>query len=230
MRSEEQLHSNIRNFFTDENHKRSVVKGSFLFREGSTANEVYFLQQGRMQISKVIPDGREISLRMTSEGDVIGDFTLFCGTSTHSMNCKALENCTVYSLPKSIFEQKLARNPELTIEWLKWVQLQNRRNETKFRDLILHGKKGALYSTIIRLANSYGKATPDGIVIDLPLTNQELANFCGTSREVVNRLLNELKKEGVLSLEKGYVTLHRLQFLKDSIECEDCPIEVCQIH
>ena len=51
-----------------------------------------------------------------------------------------------------------------------------RKQHSKFRDLLLYGKKGALYSTLIRLANSYGKETDGGILISVPLTNQELAN------------------------------------------------------
>ena len=74
--------------------------------------------------------------------------------------------------------------------------MHNLKNETRFRDLLLHGKKGALLSTLIRLTNTYGVKQKDGsILIDCALTNQELANFCATSREVVNRILNDLKKK-----------------------------------
>ena len=48
---------------------------------------------------------------------------------------------------------------KLALEFMKWVSIQNRKTQTKFRDLVLHGKKGALYSTLIRLTNSYGKQT-----------------------------------------------------------------------
>ena len=78
---------------------------------------------------------------------------------------------------------------------MKWISEHLRRMQTKFRDLVLHGKKGALYSTLIRMTNSYGVLKENGILIDLPLTNQELANFCATSRESVNRMLNELKSK-----------------------------------
>jgi CRP/FNR family transcriptional regulator len=95
--------------------------------------------------------------------------------------------------------------------------------------LVLHGKKGALYSTLIRITNSYGVKTEKGILIDLPLTNQELANFCGTSREVVNRLLGDLRKLGIISIDKGSITIHDLDHLKNEIDCEECPTEICKI-
>ena len=66
---------------------------------------------------------------------------------------------------------------------MKIIQTHNMKNETRFRDLLLHGKKGALYSTLIRLTNTYGiKQTDGSVVIDYALTNQELANFCATSQ------------------------------------------------
>ena len=71
---------------------------------------------------------------------------------------------------------------------MKRMGVHHQKTQSKFRDLILHGKKGALYSTLIRMTNSYGVHQGDGILIDLSLTNQELANFCGMSREVVNRM------------------------------------------
>ncbi|WP_162882473.1 helix-turn-helix domain-containing protein, partial [Serratia marcescens] len=71
--------------------------------------------------------------------------------------------------------------------------------------------------------------TEQGIVIKTPLTNQELANFCGTSREVVNRMLGDLRKNNVISIEKGIITIHRLAFLKAEIDCENCPLDTCNI-
>ncbi len=208
---------------------KKIPKGQFLFQEGTSSKEVFYLKQGTIQISKVIPDGRELTLRLSSPGDVIGEVTLFCKESTYMLSGKALEDVVVYTISKEEFESKLSQQPELVLGWLQWVQLQNQKNQTKFRDLLLHGKKGAVFSTLIRLTNSYGKKVDNGIFIDLTLTNQEIANFCGTSREVVNRLLNELKKEEVLSIDKGQLIIHNLQYLKDEINCENCPIEICRI-
>jgi CRP/FNR family transcriptional regulator len=112
---------------------------------------------------------------------------------------------------------------------MKWMSQQYRKTQAKFRDLVLHGKKGALYSTLIRMSNTHGMKTNKGILIELPLTNQELANFCGTSREVVNRLLSELRKNEIISIDKGTITINDLEYLKREIDCEDCPAVICRI-
>ncbi|MCA1062034.1 Crp/Fnr family transcriptional regulator [Rossellomorea aquimaris] len=224
-----EIPSEIKQLFYSKKTVRTLKKGTYLFQEGKPAHELYLIKSGRVQISKVIPEGRELSLRICSSHDVIGELTLFTRDAYYMLSAKILENSEIYVLGKDMFEEMLTKNSDLTIKWLKWLQIQNQQNQTKFRDLILHGKKGALYSTLIRLTNSYGKKVDSGILIDFPLTNQELANFCGSSREVVNRLLSELKKKNVLEMKKGSILICDLNYLKDEIDCENCPVSICRI-
>jgi CRP-like cAMP-binding protein len=132
-------------------------------------------------------------------------------------------------IQKDKLESEIENDSKLALELIKWLSLQHRKSQTRFRDLVLHGKKGALYSTLIRMANSYGIKTDEGVKINVSLTNQELANFCGTSREVVNRLLSDLRKSNIISIDKGFITVHAPNTLKREIDCENCPIEVCNI-
>lgn len=210
-------------------HLRKIEKGSFLFQEGSTADELFIIQSGILQISKIIPDGRELTLRMCTKGDLVGELNLFSPASKFSLSARVIESGEVAVIKKDVLEEKLSQNLPLSIEFIQWMSQQYRKNQTKFRDLVLHGKKGALYSTLIRISNSYGIKTNKGILVDLPLTNQELANFCGTSREVVNRLLSDLRKTNIISIDKGTITIHDLDFLKREIDCEDCPVEICKV-
>ncbi|MGG0719114.1 Crp/Fnr family transcriptional regulator [Robertmurraya massiliosenegalensis] len=210
-------------------HIRKMEKGTYLFQEGSKANELFVVITGKIQMSKMIPDGRELTLRMASEGDLIGELSLFCSAQAHMQNAKVIESGEVAVIYKSDLEKKLGEDHSIALEFMKWMSQEHRKAQTKFRDLVLHGKKGALYSTLIRLSNSYGVHSEDGIVIDTPMTNQELANFCGTSREVVNRLLSELRKVDIISIDKGIITIHDLDYIKLEIDCENCPIDICNI-
>lgn len=211
-------------------HNRKIEKGTYLFQEGAKAHELFIILSGKVQISKMIPDGRELTIRMASVGDLIGELSLFCSSENHLLNAKVVEDGEVACLYKKEMEQILGENQTAALEFMKWMSIQHRKTQTKFRDLVLHGKKGALYSTLIRLSNSYGVVKDGiGIVIDTSLTNQELANFCGTSREVVNRLLSELRRNNVISIDKGIITIHEIGQLKREIDCENCPLEICNI-
>jgi CRP-like cAMP-binding protein len=219
----------INELFDLVHHNKKIEKGTFLFQEGSLANELYIVKSGTVQISKIIPDGRELTFRMCTSGQVICELDLFCPARKYLISGRVAESGEVAVIPKDVLEDKLLQDPSLGAQFMKWMSLQYRKTEAKFRDLVLHGKKGALYSTLIRISNTYGSKTDDGVIIRFPLTNQELANFCGTSREVVNRLLSELRKEGVISVDKGIITIHDLGFLRAEIDCENCPVDICRI-
>ncbi|GIN88602.1 Crp/Fnr family transcriptional regulator [Heyndrickxia sporothermodurans] len=206
-----------------------ITKGNYLFQEGMTGEGIYIILSGKVQISKITSDGQELTFRICSQNDIVGEAIIFSHSCKHLLTAKILENGEVAFIRKEIVEDKLLKNNELAYEFMKWLSDQYRKTQTKFRDLILHGKKGALYSTLIRMTNSYGIKMKTGILIDLVITNQELGNFCGMSRESVNRALNELKKDGILSIAKGKITIHNLQYLKDEICCEDCPAIYCSI-
>jgi CRP-like cAMP-binding protein len=223
------LSSNLEQLLQSVQHIRKTQKGTFLYQEGTMATEVFIIQSGKIQISKITPDGRELTLRLCSTGELIGELSMFCPASKYLLNAKVVESGEVAVIYKDELERRLETDAALALEFMKWGSLQNRKTQTKFRDLVLNGKKGALYSTLIRLSNSYGKETDTGIMIDLPMTNQELANFCGTSREVVNRMLSELRKNKALSVNKGIITIHDLDYLKEEINCENCPLDICNI-
>jgi CRP-like cAMP-binding protein len=229
MQSLKEVPVGLTHLFNTVHHIRKIEKGTFLFQEGSSAEELYIVQSGILQISKIIPDGRELTLRMCSRGDFVGELDLFSSKPRYLLSARVSESGEVAVIKKEVLEEKLSKDLTLALEFMKWMSQQIRKTQTKFRDLVLHGKKGALFSTLIRMSNSHGMKTNKGILIELPLTNQELANFCGTSREVVNRLLSDLRKAGILSIEKGAITIHDIEYLKGKIDCEDCPTEICKI-
>lgn len=204
-------------------------RDTFLFQEGMNAEELYIVMSGKIQISKITTDGRELSLRICGENDICGELTLFTDNPKYLLSAKVIEEGEIVAIKKDVIESEIFQNPSLAFEFMKWMSDHFRKTQTKFRDLVLNGKKGALFSTLIRMTNSYGIEKKDGILIDLPLTNQDLANFCGTSRESTNRILNDLKKDEIISIKKGKITIHDLQFLKEDIGCENCSAIYCSI-
>lgn len=207
----------------------TIKKDTYLFQEGMDADELYIVISGKIQISKITSDGRELSLRIVGANDICGELTLFTSSPRFLLSAMAIEDAEVAAVKKTTLEREIFQNSSLAFEFMKWMSDHFRKTQTKFRDLVLNGKKGALYSTLIRMTNSYGVPLENGILIDLPLTNQELANFCGTSRESTNRILSDLKKEAVISIKKGKIIVHDVQFLKNEIGCENCPAVYCSI-
>ncbi|PGM58837.1 Crp/Fnr family transcriptional regulator [Bacillus sp. AFS053548] len=209
---------------------RSVKKGTFLFQEGEDAKELYLIKSGMIQISKLTLNGDELNLRICQKDDLIGELTLFSENANYMLSAYAIESAEVQVIPKDILEKKLINHAPLTFEFMKWISTHLRKNQSKIRDLVLNGKKGALYSTLIRISNSYGELIENGILLNIHLTNQELAKFCAATRESVNRMLSDLKKKNVISYSPdGKIIIQDLQFLKNEIGCDNCPKDICNI-
>ena len=206
-----------------------IKKGSFLFQEGHVASEMFLILSGRIQISKMNAEGQELYLRLCSEHEIVGELTLFTEDPRYVFNARVIEDGHVAGIQLEVLEKALFENSNLGYQFIKWMNDHIRRTMTKFRDLVLYGKKGALYSTLIRLSNSYGIQKEDGIHITVSITTQDLAHFCGTAREIVSRMLTELKKKKVITIIQKKIIIHDLEYLKKENDCENCPVEQCTI-
>ena len=220
----------IYHLFEDEGTLIRVEKGHHIFQEGERAEDIFLIQSGTIHIGKETESGKELTIRICGEGSVIGECALFCHTNYFATTAKAVEPTSIYVINKNTLELLLTEHPTLMVEYMKWLQTENLKHQSRLRDLVLHGKKGALFSTLIRLTNTYGKPLENGhVFIDCSLTNSDIASLCATSREMINRMLNDLKKNNILSFNKGYITIHNLNYLKNEIDCENCPLSICRI-
>ncbi|WP_458414246.1 Crp/Fnr family transcriptional regulator [Schinkia sp. CFF1] len=209
-------------------HVMKIKKGTYLCQEGMPIDELYIVKNGWVMVSKISHEGKELALEIYTTGDIIGVITLFTAKVKHLLNAKVLEDGEVYVVKKEYLEQTLMQNSDLAVQYIKWMNMRFQNTQTKLRHLILYGKKGALYSTIIRLANKYGVEEENGdIVLNMPLNNQELAYFCGTSRETVNRMLKDLSNRKVLSVFHRNIIIHNPDYLRNETSCGNCPLLNC---
>ena len=208
-----------------------VHKGDYLFNEGDPAEHFFVVKEGIISIKKFVSTGHVLALRLVSAGSIIGELPLYGDedSSEYIFNAIAKTDAEVYAIRYEVLEQYLEEQPKLAIGLLKIVSEHMRKQHSKYRDLILYGKKGAFYSTLVRLVNSYGVQRPDGIYISVALTNQELAEFCATSRESLNRMVSELRRAGVVSYEKHHLVIHDMDYITNDINCEGCDKSICNI-
>lgn len=210
---------------------KKVKKNTYLFQEGMDANELYMIKSGMIHLHHLTMEGRELTLRICKKDDIIGELILFAEHAKYIVGAKVIADGEVLVIHKDQLERKLSLDGKLTFEFMRWYSNHVRNIQSKQKDLLLNGRKGALYSTLIRLTNSYGVEHREGILIDMLLTNQNLADFCACTRESMNRMLNDLRRQGILSYSNsGKIIIHDIQFLRQRNGCESCPIEKCSIN
>lgn len=209
-------------------YESKVTTGSHLFWEGDPADKLYFIKSGRVKMTKSSDEGRHFILYMYQEGDLFGQVDPF-RQSTHVFNAEVIEDSAIGVILQKDLEVLLWQNGDLAVEFMKWMGLVHRMTQTKFRDLMMFGKHGALCSLLIRLTNSYGIEQGNQILITKAHTHTELADMIGATRESVNRMLSELRKANVIHIENSHILVKDLSYLQNICHCESCPKDICRM-
>jgi CRP/FNR family transcriptional regulator len=180
---------------------RSYPKGSVLFLEGDQGEALFVIRQGRIKISKSTADGREQILHMLRDGDIFAEVILF-DQGPYPATAEAVEDSSCWILRSADMEKLLQQHPLLGVKLLRVMSRRLRQAQVLIRDLALHDVYGRMAGLILRFIRREGKRTPDGVILDLELTRQDMASMIGTSRETVARILSRFQKDGIITLDK----------------------------
>ncbi|ARU63726.1 hypothetical protein CBW65_23895 [Tumebacillus avium] len=198
---------------------KMVPRGETIFWEGDPFSAMYVVRSGKVRLTKSTADGKEMIVYIRQDGEPIGAAMLFLD-QPYPATAKAMEDSEVWMIPNAELEGLVRQNPDLAVAIIRLLGARLLQTQAQMRDLALQDKWGALISTLQRLSDEYGRVTPEGIVLDINLSHQELAKMIGSTREGVNRMMSQLKKADILDVVRGEITVfdaQRLQdFLKDS--------------
>lgn len=211
---------------------RKVAKGTNLFWEGDEADKLYFIIAGQVKLLKSNEDGKDLIISILQKGDLIAQFNGL-GHSVFGFSAETLSSAEVGVIFRKELEELLVDHGDMALKFMYWLGLNNQIIESKLRDMLLYGKTGALASTLIRASNSYGVPGLDGsIYIQIKLTNTELGEMIGCTRESVNRMLSDWKNEGIVEMEAGRIIIRDLAALREHCKCPEaplCPAQVCRL-
>lgn len=192
---------------------RPYRKGMFIFMESEPGDALYFVQKGRIKLTKTLADGREHILHFVGEGQIFAEVLLF-DDGPYPATAEVTSDSIVGIIRNKDLDGFLRTHPETTLKILKVMSRRLRKAQMQIRDLALKDTFGRLMSTLVKLANEYGTETDDGLLIELSLSQQELANMIGASRETVSRSLNDLKKQNVIEFDRQSILVKNLDKLK----------------
>ncbi|OEF98711.1 Crp/Fnr family transcriptional regulator [Desulfuribacillus alkaliarsenatis] len=193
---------------------RKYKKRQIIFVEGEPGEAIYTIIKGKVKLTKSTASGRELILGIRQPGETFAEVVLFDG-GPYPATAEAIEDAEIALLRNKDIEQLVKENSSISIAIIKTMSKRLRMVQQQMRDLALKDTLGSMVSILTRLAKEHGVETDEGILINLNLTHQELANFIGTSRESANRLISDLKKSKVISVDKGKITILNMQKLKE---------------
>lgn len=209
-------------------HWRHVTKGHCFYWDGDAEEQLYYLQKGYVRIVKSSESGGSLTVALMGPGDFFGLTDPF-RDAVHQFSALAMTDCAVGAVPRDRLTVLLSQYPELSNRFFQWMSLCQRISLSKVRDLTLYGKPGALASVLLRLANTCGIHEGSERRLGLRLSNVELAHMIGTTRETVNRMLCDMKRNGTITMRDGFLVIRDEEALRRACRCDRCPVEVCRM-
>ncbi|AKL94750.1 transcriptional regulator Crp/Fnr family [Clostridium aceticum] len=200
-------------------HGKTYLKGEMVFFEGDPADTIYLIKSGIVLLYKVSEKGKEVSLGILQENDIFGENTIFDDIQ-HTMNAKALENTFVCTCNKKDLPE-LLKDPMISLKIIKLLGDKLNNYTEQMATLAFQDVKGRVLDVLIRLAREYGEMTPEGIRINLLLNHQDLANLVNASRVMVTNTINELKREGVIRVNKRFFFILNSSLIKKNFYVEN---------
>jgi CRP/FNR family cyclic AMP-dependent transcriptional regulator len=177
-------------------------RSAVLITQGDLSDSLFVLLAGRLKVYIVGVNGREILLDFLDPPAAFGELSLLDG-QPRSASVITVEACRLAVLPRQHFLDCLERHPAIAIVLLKTLVQRSRGLVERIGDLALLDVYGRVSNILLARAT---KETEDGLPI-LSITHQELANLAGASREMITRILNDLKKGGFIAIENRKITL-----------------------
>ena len=177
-----------------------------VFQEGEPGDYLLVVMQGRVKVTLMSQEGKEAILSILEPGDVFGEMALLDG-EPRSATVTTKEKCVFLLLWRRDFLPFLEHNPRITLKLLAALSRKLRATNEVVGGLSFLNLPARLARILMNLGQQYGKLTAEGIVIGIKLSQEELGNLVGVSRESVNRQIRVWMEGGVLEYTHGTIIL-----------------------
>ncbi|MEN8181800.1 MAG: Crp/Fnr family transcriptional regulator [Myxococcota bacterium] len=188
---------------------RHVSAGQELFHKGDSGSQVFVILSGRLKVMTTSSDGDDIVFGLMDPGEVFGELGLLLEEGTRTATIAAVDDCELLALDRRDFLPFLRSHPDAAIKLLEALAERLRRISEFVEDTLFLNLPSRLAKKLVALSQSYGREATGGVRIDLYVSQAELGDMVGTTRESINKLVRRWAREGLLSMEQGYITIHR---------------------
>jgi CRP-like cAMP-binding protein len=175
--------------------ERSVVKGEVLFSEGDPGDRMYVIVDGKIKLGQTSGDGRESLLAVLGPGEMFGELSLF-DPGVRTSTATGLTDAIVLGLGNDQLRPWLAGRPEVAAALLQALARRLRRTNEAMADLVFSDVPGRVAKALMDLGEKFGTILPDGLMVTHDMTQEELAQLVGASRETVNKALADFAQRG----------------------------------
>jgi len=207
------LAENELSFLAQRALPRHYLAGEIIFGEGEPCSGLYVVKSGHVRIFKSSASGREQVLSIDGPGSSMAELPVFDG-GNYPASASAIDDANLLFVSKQDFQALCLAHPQVALKVLRVVGGRLRRLVGIIEELSFTTVRHRLASFLVRLAQKEGRRSAAGVVITLPVSNQELASQIGTVRELVSRNLSRLQAEGMITIDGREVVVCNFKALE----------------
>lgn len=196
---------------------RRYAEGAAAYHQGEAATSFFLLLHGRMKAVQTTPDGQQIVVRHVDPGDLFG-LAMAMRRPTYPASVLAVTESLALAWPDSQWSALTARVPALAANAMATMGERLQEAHTRIRELATEAVERRVAHALLRLVRQAGRKTDDGILIDFPLTRQDIAEMTGTTLHTVSRLMSAWEARGLVASQRRQVTVrdpHKLVLIAD---------------
>ena len=186
--------------------EKRVPRSGIIFSEGEAGDRMYVILDGKVKLGHTSPDGRESLLAVLGPGEVFGELSLF-DPGPRTATATAVTDTVVVGLGHGDLRPWLTGRPEVAEALLQALAQRLRRTNEALADLVFSDVPGRVAKQLLELADKFGQPGPDGVLVHHDLTQEELAQLVGASRETVNKALADFTQRGWIEVDQRQVML-----------------------
>jgi CRP/FNR family cyclic AMP-dependent transcriptional regulator len=195
---------------------RSYAARTVVVTQGEAALALFVIVRGRLKVASSAPDGRDTVLGIMGEREVFGEVALIDG-GARSATCTAVEPCDLLVIERALFLQLLETSPGISIKLLYVLAQRLRRLSQRSEDAAFLDVPSRLARSLLDLATRFGESgrpQSNAIRLTIKLSQQELGDLVGATRESVNKHLNDWTRQGILELQGGRMVINDLDSVR----------------
>jgi CRP-like cAMP-binding protein len=192
---------------------RPVRAGAFFFFQDAPAVRLYVLLAGRVKFTQVTATGQQVLVRVSAPGEVFGTVAAL-GDAVYAASAQAVGPCTALGWESAVMAGLIERYPRLALNGLRFLAGRVSEFQDRARELATERAEQRVAHALLRLAAQLGRPVPEGLLLDLPLTRQDVAELTGTTLFTASRILRRWEQAGLISSSRARVIVRHPDALR----------------
>jgi CRP-like cAMP-binding protein len=183
---------------------RQLAEEAFLFHEGEAATAFFVLQEGRVRLSQITEDGKQVILGFLGECEGVGIIAAL-PHAEYPLSAQATEACTLLAWDSLTLQHLMERYPVIAYHTLRMLAGRFVELQTRYRELATERVERRIARAVLRLTQQAGRQQASGVLIDMPLSRQDIADMTGTTLYTVSRTLSQWEQRSIIETGREWV-------------------------